>query len=361
MVSDGGPPDPGAGPVVSQTPTLIPQAGHGSMRDRMAKERYAFECFQSVRLLERLAPDRTAVGWYAPPSREAARFKVNQQFTFPASEIQRIEFACTVNFMGLTGSQGVLMIHYTEFIRERLCQRDTATAGFLDVFNHRMISLFFRAWEKYRFPIASERGDRDRFAQSLLDLVWFGTPGLQGRMPVPDDALLFYSGLLSSRHRLATGLAYLISDYFDVPGDIQQFKGAWYPLNEDSLCVFNHADGLSEQLGVGAIGGDDLYDQNSAVPLIFGPLALQQYQDFLPDGSVQTPMKEMARFYAGLSMDFVVQLILAKDEVPAAHFGLGQEPPPVPGSTLDGVQLGWTSWVKTKLRTADGYDAVLRF
>ena len=69
----------------------------------------------------------------------------------------------------------------------------------------------------------------------------------------------------------------------------------------------------------------------------------------------------MARFYAGPAMDFEVQLILAKDEVPAAHTGLGTEPPPVAGPNLDEVQLGWTTWVKTKTRTADAYEAVLRF
>ena len=79
-----------------------------------------------------------------------------------------------------------------------------------------MISLFFQAWEKYRFPIAYERGDRDRFSHILLDLVGMGTPGLQRRLPIPDDSLIFYSGLLSSRHRPACGLANLIADYFDV-------------------------------------------------------------------------------------------------------------------------------------------------
>ena len=371
MGSESGTPDPGVDELdLPQEPAMrvpMPPPGHAYMRDRMEEEGFTFEFFQAIRLLERLAPDRAPVGQYAPPKSEVARFKVNQQLAFPASEIQRIEFKesgqaeVTVNFMGLTGPQGVLPLYYTEFIRERFRQRDTSTAGFFDVFNHRMISLFFQAWEKYRFPIAYERGDRDRFSHILLDLVGMGTPGLQRRLPIPDDSLIFYSGLLSSRHRPACGLANLISDYFDVPCDIQQFVGAWYPLNEDSLCVFEQADDLSEQLGVGAIVGDEVYDQQSAVRLIVGPLTLKQYRDFLPDGSAHTPLREMARFYAGPSMDFEVQLILAKEEVPASHTGLGDAPYPAPGPYLDEVQLGWTTWVKTKPRIADAYEAVLRF
>ena len=371
MGSESGTPDPGVDELdIPQEPAMrvpMPPPGHAYMRDRMEEEGFSFEFFQAVRLLERLAPDRAPVGQYAPPKSEVARFKVNQQLSFPASEIQRIEFKesgqaeVTVNFMGLTGPQGVLPLYYTEFIRERFRQRDTSTAGFFDVFNHRMISLFFQAWEKYRFPIAYERGDRDRFSHILLDLVGMGTPGLQRRLPIPDDSLIFYSGLLSSRHRPACGLANLIADYFDVPCDIQQFIGAWYPLNDDSLCVFESADDLSEQLGVGAIVGDEVYDQQSAVRLIIGPLTLKQYRDFLPDGSAHTPLREMARFYAGPSMDFEVQLILAKEEVPASHTGLGDAPYPAPGPYLDEVQLGWTTWVKTKPRIADAYEAVLRF
>lgn len=368
MEPESGTPDPGV--IESAAPALqkpMPPAGHAYMRDRMEEEGFSFEFFQAVRLLERLSPDRSPIGQYAPPGREVARFKVNQQLGFPASEIQRIEFMedgqaeVTVNFMGLTGPQGVLPLYYTEFIRERFRQRDPSTAAFFDLFNHRMISLFFQAWEKYRFPIAYERGDRDRFSHILLDLVGMGTPGMQRRMPIPDDSFIFYSGLLSSRHRPACGLANLIADYFTVPCDIQQFVGAWYPLNEDSLCIFESADGLSEQLGVGAIVGDEVYDQNSAVRLVIGPINLKQYRDFLPDGSAHVPLKELARLYAGPSMDFEVQLILEKDEVPAAHTGLGAEPPPVPGPTLDEVQLGWTTWVKTKPRTEHAYEAVLRF
>jgi type VI secretion system protein ImpH len=375
MVTPGGPPDPGVDEAALHENAMhepamrkpMPPPGHAYMRDRMEAEGPAFEFFQAIRLLERLAPDRAPVGQYAPPKSEVARFKANQQLGFPASEIQQIEFKengqaeVTVNFMGLTGPQGVLPLYYTEFIRERFRQRDTSTAGFFDVFNHRMISLFFQAWEKYRFPIAYERGDRDRFSHILLDLVGMGTPGLQRRMPIPDDSLIFYSGLLSSRHRPAVSLANLISDYFAIPCDIQQFIGAWYPLNDDSLCVFESADDLSEQLGVGAIVGDEVYDQQSAVRLILGPLTLKQYRDFLPDGSAHQPLREMARLYAGPAMDFEIQLILAMEEVPPCHAGLGEAPYPAPGPYLDEVQLGWTTWVKTKPRTAHAYEAVLRF
>jgi type VI secretion system protein ImpH len=373
MVPESRPADPAVSDfdeeaLLSRTSAIpLPPPGHAYMRTRMEEEGPEFQFFQAIRLLERLAPHREPIGGFAPPSTEIARFKVNQQLGFPPSEIHKIEFKqngqaeVTVNFMGLTGPQGVLPIYYTEYIRERFRQRDTTAAAFFDLFNHRMISLFFKAWEKYRFPIAYERGDRDRFSHILLDLIGMGTPGLQGRLPVNDDALIFYTGLLSARTRPACGLANLIADYFDVPCEVEQFIGAWYPLNRESLCFFDNDPDISEQVGIGAIVGDEVFDQQSTVRLVIGPLKLKQYRDFLPDGSAHMPLRELARLYAGPSMDFEVQLILAKEEVPSCHTGLGDDPPPVSGPNLDEVQLGWTTWVKTRLRTADAYEAVLRF
>src|SRR5208283_4580840 len=135
-----------------------------------------------------------------------------------------------INFMGMTGPSGVLPLYYTELIVERLRQKDRAMLAFLDIFNHRMISLFYQAWEKYRFAIAYERGERDRFSHHLMDLIGIGTTDLADRLNVHDDSLLYYSGLLALRPRSAVSLQRIIEDYFDVQVEIEQFTGAWFRL-----------------------------------------------------------------------------------------------------------------------------------
>src|SRR5713101_2915251 len=122
-----------------------------------------------------------------------------------------------INFMGLAGPSGVLPLYYAELIVERIRQKDRAMLGFLDIFNHRMISLFYQAWEKYRFTIAYERGERDRFSHHLMDLIGVGTKLLEDRLSVRDDSLLFYAGLLAMHARSAAALQRILSDYFDVP------------------------------------------------------------------------------------------------------------------------------------------------
>jgi type VI secretion system protein ImpH len=315
-----------------------------------------FEFFQAVRLLERLHPDRQPVGQFSVPSSEAVRFRAHASTVFPASEIQSLSDSdderadMEVNFMGLFGPIGVLPLYYTELIAERARVRDTALIDFLDIFNHRLISLFYRAWEKYRFPIAYARGDMDQVGRRLLDFIGLGTAGLQSRQKVPDDALIYYSGLLSQQPRCAANLENLLADYFEVPLEVEQFVGAWYKLDESTqFCMANGAD-VSEQLGFGAVVGDEIWDTQGRVRLKIGPLRMPRYLDFLPSGAAFAPLRAMAEFYAGCEIDFEVQLILDRRDVPVCELGAAGEA---------GPRLGWITWARTKPMGRDPGETIL--
>jgi type VI secretion system protein ImpH len=311
---------------------------------RLEKEPFVFRFFQAVRLLEQLQPAREPVGRFARPEKEVARFKAHPSLSFPASEIQALEFSegkppqMAVNFMGLTGPLGVLPIWYTNLLRERLKARDTTLGDFLGMFDHRMVSLFFHAWEKYRFAISYERGAREGLTQCLTDIVGLGTAGLQDRQQVPDDSLLFYAGLLSQKPRSAQNLAQLLSDYFDVPVEIEQFVGAWYRLAANNLCRMDERPDYSEQVGLGAVVGDEMWDMHSRARIRIGPLGMERYLEFLPNGSAFQPLKALTRFYSNGEVDFELQLILKKDQVPPCTLG-------AEGATAP--QLGWLTWMKT--------------
>jgi type VI secretion system protein ImpH len=322
----------------------------------VAKEPYLFDFFQAVRLLERFLPDRKPVGRFVKPSTEVARFTAHPSLAFPASEIQSLRQrpdqapVVEVNFMGLTGPLGVLPNAYTELLLERIRQKDTALRDFLDLFNHRIISLFYQAWEKYRFAIAYERGERDRFSHHLLDLIGLGTPGLQDRQDVPDDSLLYYCGLLSMNVRSAPALEQILTDYFDLPAAVEQFIGAWYPMDADNQCHLGDETGWSEQVGCGAVVGDEIWDQQSRIRIRLGPLTFAQYRDFLPGGSAWRELRSIARFFARGEFDIEVQLVLGRGEVPPCELGAASDAAP---------QLGWSTWVKSAPIRRDPDEAVL--
>lgn len=326
------------------------------LAELLRSDPWSFEFFQAVRVLERMHPERSPVGHFSIPSSEAARFKAHPSTVFPASEIQSLREAgglpasIEVNFMGLFGPQGVLPLYYTELIAERARLRDTALLDFLNIFNHRMISLFYRAWEKYRFPTSYERGDLDHVSQRLMDFIGLGTPGLQNRQPIPDHALLYFSGLLAQQPHSAVNLEGLLADYFEVPVEVEQFVGAWYALDESTqFCMADGSD-FSEQLGVGAVVGDEVWDTQGRVRIKIGPIPIERYLDFLPSGSAYAPLRAIAQFYAGGEIDFEVQLILDREDVPKCELGaLGETAP----------RLGWLTWSRTAPMGRDPGETVL--
>jgi type VI secretion system protein ImpH len=328
------------------------------MEDVLREDSCSFEFFQAVTLLQRLQHSCQPVGRFSNPEDEAVHFSVNNELAFPASQIQDIDWQndsqpkMKVNFMGLTGPMGVLPYVYTELILERLRAKDKSLQSFLDIFNHRMISLFYRAWEKYRFPVTYRLGDEDRFTHHLLDLIGLGTHGLQDRQAAPDDALLHYVALLGEQSRSASALEAILRDYFEVPVEIEQFTGAWYRLDQNTQCCMKEDSGESQNLGGGAVVGDAIWDQQSRARIKLGPMALSQYREFLPDGSAFEPLRAITRFFSNNEFDFEVQLVLEREEVPKCDVGYeGEDAPP---------RLGWITWLKSKPLDRDPGDTILQ-
>lgn len=351
-----------------------------ALADELFSEPYRFSFFQAVRLLERLAPDRQPVGrsrqaggHASHPTREIVRFCTIASLVFPPSQISELKKyqpgesdqvkthhsetddqtqagppLMRVAFMGLTGPTGVLPDAWTEFLIERIRAKDHTLHDFLDLFNHRAISLFYRAWEKYRFPISWERNKADRFTEYLFDLIGMGTTGLRGRMSVPDQALLRYGGLIAQRPHSATAVAAILSDHFGVSARIEQFFGQWLKLEDRDYTRLGKSN---SQLGVSTISGQRVWDQGSKFRVCCGPLSLAEFTNFLPVGTAFRPLKEITGFLAGQEFDFDLQLVLKAQEVPGCVLTTRARRKPM---------LGWTTWLKTRDFKVDDRQVVLR-
>jgi type VI secretion system protein ImpH len=316
----------------------------------------SFEFFQAVALLQRLMSDRRPVGHFSSPEDEVVHFHVNPRLGFPASEIQELALPegapadMMVNFMGMTGPQGVLPHVYSELILERLRAKDRSLASFLDIFNHRAISLFYRAWQRTRFPVNYAAGARDYFSQYLRDLLGLGTAGLRDRQAVEDEALMHYVALIAMQSRSAVALEQVLADYFEVPVEIQQFTGAWYSLDQSTQCAMNEKESMSCQVGSGAVVGDAIWDRQGRIRIRIGPIGMERYNDFLPGGSAYDALRAITRFFSEDCVDFEAQLVLDRSEVPAVELDLNAKHP---------ARLGWVSWAKTAPLGVDPDDTIL--
>ncbi len=312
--------------------------------ERLRREPWVFNFFQAVRLLGRFQPGRAAIGTFAPPRDEIVRIGAHPSLAFPASQIEALVWdevsppRMTVNFMGLIGPLGVLPNYYTELVAGRVRARDAVARDFLDIFHHRLISLFYQAWEVHHFTAGYER-NRDPLSEILLDLIGIGTANLQRRWPVRDHTLIFYGGLLALEPRPTLALESLLADYFGVEVELEQFMGVWRALDLQDQCRLEQGDEDSRSLGWGAVAGDEIWDQQSRVRIRLGPLDAAKYLEFLPNGAAYEPLRALTRAFCGDDIEFEVQLILKREEVPVCE--LGRETGAAP-------QLGWFTWIHSK-------------
>ena len=322
-------------------------------------EPWSFDFFHAVRLIEQARIGRRRVGFYHDPGREVVRFGAHQSLSFPASSIQSLdpespEWKMLVNFIGMTGPLGVLPRLYTVAVQERTRMKDATLADFLDMFNHRATSLFYRAWGKYRLPVRYPLGMDDQMSMAFLSLVGLGTPHLARRQEIEDETFVWLSGLFSMQARSAVALEQILEDYFQVPVDVVQFAGAWCRLEEDSTCTFSEEEDPSEQLGCGAVVGDEVFDYQARVRVRLGALTMAQYQKFLPGESGYRRLRQITQFFSRDQIEFEVQLVLRSEDVPSCALAAGAADQQAP------VQLGWTTWVHNRPRfTRNPEDTVL--
>ena len=251
-----------------------------------------------------------------------------------------------------------------------------ALRDWFDLFNHRLISLFYRAWEKYRFFVPYARGEYarpepDTFTTAVYSLVGLGMPQLRTRLVVStlaphrgrqrapplarahDLSLMHYAGLMGQRPRTVANLRALLSDFFQLPVEVRQFQGQWLELDESNQSRLAYRRSNC-QLGVDAVAGEQVWDVQSKVRLRIGPLRYDQFLALLPDHDPQPGRKtffalsHLTRLYLGPELDFDVQLVLKADEVPACQLN---------SDAVVGAHLGWNAWLGCEPGERDADDA----
>lgn len=323
-------------------------------------DRFAF--FQAVRLLENAAraagQARAAVGYDADPSEEIVRFRGMPTFSHPAGEVSGVDSRAdgmvemTVSFFGLTGPSGVLPAHYTTLLLSRLRKHDSTLSDFLDLFLHRLVSLFYRASEKYRIERSFERsvreGTPDGFACVLKSLVGLTTPQQNYQQEV-ESVSVGFAGFFSRQQRPAAALAAILSTYFAVPAKIEQFCSQWLRLDSSQQTrLVSESAGCFSQLGTDTVIGERVREFQAKFAVRIGPVDGTVFHSFLPGSDRFFSLKNVVTQFVGAEFDCEVQFEVAKDSVPIASLG---------GNSDDGSRLGWNTWLASRPFANDVTDA----
>lgn len=309
----------------------------------LEREAARMDFFQVLRLIENAHPDKPRIGASLRPRDDAVRFGQEPSLTFNPTMLQsflragasgKARSRLAVNFFGLLGANGPLPTHLTEYTRDRLRNGNDGTLlAFLDVFHHRLLSLFYRARAQAEPAISLDRPEQDRYAEFVGSLFGIGAPALRERDAVRDFAKLHFAGLLANNARPASGLVSILREYFKLPVQVEQFVGHWMRLPPEIQSRIGQQE-EGNRLGISTVLGRQVWDSQNKFRIVIGPLDYQDYCRLLPGGDSMQRLLAWVRNYAGPALDWDVRLILKKEQVPALRLG----------SYPCAPRLGWSTW-----------------
>jgi type VI secretion system protein ImpH len=317
-----------------------------SVEDELFDAAHRFDFFQAVALLELMRPEATPVGEATDARAEPVAFEGNFGFGFQASDIQAIippradgrrrQPKLRTGVLGLGGVNGPLPNAISEMVLERTKSRDTGFRAFLDIFNHRLLSLFYRLRRWSRIDLGHDPPERSVYSRYLRALMGLGTPHLANRLDIADRSLYAHAGLLAGRARSAHGLETILKYHFRSALRIKPLSGAWCTLDETQVTRVGRAN---HALGQNVVVGSRVWDQQSGFTIEIDFTDITIFQDFLPVGLSYKRMMGLVRFYVGGEYEIYLRLRYLAPDVPAR--GL---------STTRGMMLGWTSWLGTRTK-----------
>lgn len=299
-----------------------------------------FSFYEAIRLLHGLHRDAPKLGHQGPPELERVRVRPLLSLTFPPSDIARVEsvelpdgserIRLDVTFMGLYGASSPLPSFYTEDLI-RLEDEDSLLRGFLDLFHHRLFSLLFRVWEKYRHTVQYDAGARDYFSSRLLTMLGAAPELLPEHESTRPGRLLAYAGLLTQQPRSAASLRALLAEHFpEVDVEIDQCRGRWLDISHGEL---NRLGERNCALGQDVSLGSKIFDRAGNFGIELGPMDFDTWLTFLPDGRNIEQLRELTDLFNGDCLTYEVTLRLRGETMQRAQLSSNH------------TRLGWSSWL----------------
>ncbi|WP_115563354.1 type VI secretion system baseplate subunit TssG [Xanthomonas arboricola] len=339
----------------ARLPTAPVSAGAAALEQALQTRPQDFTPFAALRAIERCHPLQPRLGESARAVDDVVRLRHTPSLAFAPHALDRYTPAHDAQpaalyglFLGLFGPNAPLPLHLTEYAIERALQaKDGTFAAFADVFHHRMLSLFYRAWAQAQPTVQAERPANDQFRAWLDALVGIASPHLRERDALPDDARRYHAGRFGAATRTPEGLRAVLQQLFDWPVQVQEFIAEWMRLPADAQLQLGLGP-RNARLGVDSVVGAQVRGAQQRVRIRLGPLPRIAFQRFLPGGHALRQLTAAVRSYLGDEFGWELQLLLKADEVPTPHLARNS-------------RLGLDTWLGRRAwSVADADEVVLR-
>jgi type VI secretion system protein ImpH len=323
-----------------------------AVSEALLAQPHAFDFFEAMRRIECAWPALPRLGTAARPVDEPVRLGHSPTLHFPASMLASVETIADGRlrilgyFLGLFGPQGPLPLHLTEYAHDRMTNaRDGTFTAFADIFHHRMLELFYRAWADVRPTVHFDRPHQDRFATYVGALIGIANPTLRNCDAWPDRAKLHFAGLLSAATRTRASLEQLLREYLDLPVQVEECIGQWLQIAPDEYTRLG-GDRGSATLGHSAVLGERVWNVQHKVRLAIGPVAIGSLMQYLPGSPSLERLRALMLNYLGFEYAWDVRFRVCRERIPGVRLG-------------QFGHLGWTSWSAPRATGEDLDDVII--
>lgn len=323
---------------------------HLTHLERLAAEPEKHHFFHALRVLEAAHPDAPRLGEARRPREDMVRFDQEAELSFAPSTIAAFTpqtskgpARLTNRFFGLFGTQGPLPLHLTEFARSRKRNnRDNTFYAFANMLTHRLTTLLYRAWRSGHPAPSYDRGGNDGVERKVAAIGGYHAHAMLDGDAFSDSAKRHFAGLLAQGARNPEGLVAMLSAFFDAKVRIKEFVPCWLTLEHDDRWQLGQPAALGQTTSV----GDRVMTRGAKFRIIIGPLSLADYNRLLPGSASLERLRAIVRNYVGDALDWDLNLILRKEDVPMPILG-------------QSVQLGQTGWIGAPAFHRDPADLFL--
>ncbi|RON08953.1 type VI secretion protein [Pseudomonas brassicacearum] len=301
-----------------------------SLSQRLRHDPQAFELLQALLLLEREHPQAESLGSGTAPQAEALRLRGPLTPLFAASQVESLtdetghKPTLTTPVFGLGGPDGPLPYAYQEWLQQRARAKDYAPAEFLDLFQHRLLSLLYKVLRKHRIAVGFSVPSATPVHAQLRALTGLLSKSLHERLAIPDAAVLACSALFADGRRSLAGFAAIVREQFELPVELSAYDGAWREIPPASRSRLQPG-GRNLQLGRSAVAGTRVWDEHAGIRMTLGPLTPAQAAAFLPDGEAHADLASLSALYFGPDLDCTLVLLVRG----ASPIKLGRQTPPL--------------------------------
>lgn len=321
--------------------------------DDLEKAPWEFDFHLALRRLDRAYPDRPGTGSARSPGEEPVRLGQDPSLAFAPAAIQAFQSPrngspgrMRLAFLGLFGTQGPLPLHYTEHARDQLRGAgDRTFAAFVDLFHHRLLAFFQRAWAQSQPVVGQDRPGANPFVRYLGSLCGFGFESMRERDPIPQHAKIQFVAHLAGSARNAEGLEAILQAYFAVPVRVEEFIGEWLEIPSEYRWQLGRGRALSA-LGETTVVGARSFQCSQKFRVALGPLSPSEFQSFLPGTPRLRALAALVRMYVGDELGWDVRL--RHDSERRQQLRLG-----------GGSRLGYSCWLGANYRAGVGIEELV--